>query len=83
MMFANSGKKAETVYSQRKVTWSLLPSEKVAAMRPDEASACLLLCLALWERWIGAKRQDGEGYHRLLTALSCCLQHKLFPEGEP
>ena len=48
-MFANSGKKAETVYSQRKVTWSLLPSEKVAAERPDEASACWLLRLALWE----------------------------------
>ena len=59
--FANSGKKAETVYSQRKVTWSLLPSEKVAAMRPDEASVCWLPRLALWERWIGAKRQDGEG----------------------
>ena len=46
------------------------------------SSVCLLPRLALWERWIGAKRQDGEGYHRLLTTLSCCLQHKLFPEGE-
>ena len=37
------------------------PWGKVAAKRPDEASACLSPRLARGERWIVAKRQDGEG----------------------
>ena len=48
----------------------------------DEASDCLLPRLALWDEV--RLQAAGEGKTAVVaTALSCCLQHKLFPEGEP
>ena len=67
-MFADSGEKAETVYSQRKVTWSLLPSEKVAAERPDEASVCWLPRLARAARGGGKDAGKPERLEKIFSA---------------